>query len=60
LKNSGLVKIAEIWEIENVHQNGDRRLYGFLLQSFFDHFPVGDFFNSHACQCRAQRAREIS
>jgi hypothetical protein len=26
LKNSGLVKIAEIWEIENVYQNGDRRL----------------------------------
>jgi hypothetical protein len=26
LKNSGFVKIAEIWEIENVYQNGDRRL----------------------------------
>jgi hypothetical protein len=26
LKNSRFVKIAEIWEIENVYQNGDRRL----------------------------------
>jgi hypothetical protein len=26
LKNSCFVKIAEIWEIENVCQNGDRRL----------------------------------
>jgi hypothetical protein len=26
LKNSCFVKIAGIWEIENVYQNGDRRL----------------------------------
>jgi len=26
LKNSGFVKMAEIWEIANVYQNGDRRL----------------------------------
>jgi hypothetical protein len=26
LKNSRFVKIAGIWEIENVYQNGDRRL----------------------------------
>jgi hypothetical protein len=26
LKNSSFVKIAGIWEIENVYQNGDRRL----------------------------------
>jgi hypothetical protein len=47
LKNCIFVKIAGIWEIENVYQNGDRRLLGFLLQSFFDHFPASEFFNSH-------------
>jgi hypothetical protein len=26
LKNSRFVKIAGIWDIENVYQNGDRRL----------------------------------
>jgi acyl carrier protein phosphodiesterase len=39
--------MAEIWDIENVYQNEDRRLSGFLLQSFFDHFLVSEFFNSH-------------
>jgi len=47
LKNSGFGTIAEIWEIENVYQNGDRRLWSFLLQSFFDRFPENEFFNSH-------------
>jgi hypothetical protein len=42
------LKIAEILGIENVYQNSDRRLWGFLLQSFFDHFLVSEFFNSHA------------
>jgi hypothetical protein len=41
--------MAGIWDIQNVYQNGDRRLSGFLLQSFFDHFPASEFFNSHAC-----------
>jgi hypothetical protein len=40
--------MAGIWEIENVYQNEDRRLWGFLLQSFFDHFPASEFFNSHS------------
>jgi hypothetical protein len=48
LKNSCFVKMAGFWEIENVFQNGDRHLLGFLLQSFFDHFPVIECFNTHA------------
>jgi hypothetical protein len=39
--------MAEIWGIENVYQNGDHRFKGFLSQSFFDDFPVKEFFNSH-------------
>ena len=27
----------------------NRRLWGFLLRIVFDHFPVSEFFNSHAC-----------
>jgi hypothetical protein len=46
-----------LW-IENVHPNGESRLYGFLTQSFFDHFPEVEFFNSHAI-CR-QHADEKS
>jgi len=46
LKTPVSSKIAEIWKIENVYQNGDRRLWGFLLKSFFDHFPVNEFFNT--------------
>ena len=48
LKNSCFLKTARFWETENVCQNGDRRLESFLLQSFFDHFPVSAFFNTHA------------
>jgi hypothetical protein len=49
LKNSLFLKTAKIWGIENVHPNGESRLYGFLTQSFFDQFPEVEFFNSHAC-----------
>jgi hypothetical protein len=42
-------KIAEILGIETIHQNKDRRLYGFLLRSVFEHFRVIEFFNSHVC-----------
>jgi len=41
------MKIVEILGIENVHQSRDRRLQDFLLQSFFEHFLVSEFFNSH-------------
>jgi hypothetical protein len=34
--------------IENVHPNVESRLYGFLTQSFFDHFPEVEFSNSHS------------
>ncbi len=47
LKKSSLAKRAEIWEIENVYQFGDRRLWGFLSQSFFCEFSAKEFFNSH-------------
>jgi hypothetical protein len=47
LKNSCFAKMAEIWDIENVYQNGDRRSWGFLSQSFFGDFRVSEFFNSH-------------
>jgi len=47
LKNSLFVKIAKILGVENVCQNRDRRLWGFLLQSFFDRVLVSEFFNSH-------------
>jgi len=47
LKNSSLVGTAEILGLENVYQNRDRRLSGFLLQSFFDLFLLSEFFNSH-------------
>jgi len=47
LKKSLFLKTAEILRIENVYQNRDRRLWGFLLQSFFDDFLSNDFFNSH-------------
>jgi hypothetical protein len=47
LKNSLFPEIAEILEMENVYQNRDRRLWSFLLLSFFDGFPVSEFFNSH-------------
>jgi hypothetical protein len=48
LKKSAFLKIVEILGIQNVYQNRDRRLWGFLLQSFFDHFLVSEFFNSHS------------
>jgi len=48
LKNSCFVKTAEIWQIENVRQNGHRRLLGFLLQSFFCECSANEFFNRHA------------
>ena len=42
------VKIAETWEIENVYQTEIVVLWGFLLQSCFDQFPVSEFFHCHA------------
>ena len=48
LKNSILVKTAKIRGIQNVQENRERRLQGFLLQSFFSQFSVNEFFNSHA------------
>jgi hypothetical protein len=44
LKNSILLKITEIWGIENVYPNGESRLEGFLMQTIFGHFPVSEFF----------------
>jgi hypothetical protein len=35
LKNSCFVKIAGIWEIENVYQSGDRRFVGPPIAKFF-------------------------
>jgi hypothetical protein len=46
LKKSIFLKTAEIWGIENVYEKRERRLYGFLLQSFSPHFLVSEFFNS--------------
>jgi len=48
LKKSFLRKIVEISGIQNVYQSGDRRLWGSLLQSFFDSFLLSEFFNSHS------------
>jgi hypothetical protein len=48
LKKSLFLKTAEIRGIENVQQNGDRRLWGILAQSFFGQFLEIEFFNSHA------------
>jgi hypothetical protein len=47
LKNSIFSKTPEIWGIENVQKNRESRLSGFLEQSFFEHFLVSEFFNSH-------------
>jgi len=47
VENSLFVKIAKILGIENVCQDRDRRLWGLLMQSFFDRFLVSEFFNSH-------------
>jgi hypothetical protein len=47
LKNSTFLKTAEICGIENVYANQESRLWGFLMQSFFGHFLVIEFFNSH-------------
>jgi len=44
LKNSIFLEIAEIWGIENVYEKRERRLLGFLLQSFFGHFLASEFF----------------
>jgi hypothetical protein len=60
LKKSAFLKIGEILGIENVYQNRGRRLWGFLLRSFFDHFLVSEFFNSHACFRQLWKAPEIS
>jgi len=49
LKNSVFLEIAEIWGIENVYEKRERRLLGFLLQSFFGHFLASEFFNSKGC-----------
>jgi hypothetical protein len=48
LKNSCFAKTGEIWEIEDVYQDGDRRLQGFLARSFSTDFSACEFFNSHA------------
>jgi hypothetical protein len=42
-------KTAEISGIENVYPRRERRLQGFLTQSFSDHFSGSEFFNSHNC-----------
>jgi hypothetical protein len=47
LKNSIFVKTTKFWGIQNVQENRERRLEGFLLQSFFSQFSVNEFFNSH-------------
>ena len=52
LKKSRFLKTAEILRIENVYENRDRRLWSFLLRSFFDDFLLNEFFNSHACYCQ--------
>jgi hypothetical protein len=48
LKNSIFLETAKIWGIENVQENSESRLWGFLAQSFFDQFWKIEFFNSHA------------
>jgi len=49
LKKSVFLKTAKISGIENVYPRRERRLWGFLTQSFSEHFSRSEFFNSHAC-----------
>jgi hypothetical protein len=49
LKKSVFRKTGKISEIENVYPRCERRLKGFLTQSFSEHFSGSEFFNSHAC-----------
>jgi hypothetical protein len=39
----------QIWGIENVSENRERRLYGILTRFYFCEFLGREFFNSHAC-----------
>ena len=47
LKNSIFFKAAKIWGMEMPRKTEKAVLWGFLLQSFFGHFLVSEFFNSH-------------
>jgi hypothetical protein len=37
----------QIWGIENVSENRERRLYGILTRFYFCEFLGREFFNSH-------------
>jgi hypothetical protein len=47
LKKSVFRKTAKISGIENVYPRRERRLQGFLTQSFSGHFSGSEFFKSH-------------
>jgi hypothetical protein len=47
LKKSGFLRTAKISGIEHVYPRRERRLQGFLTQSFSEHFSGSEFFNNH-------------
>jgi hypothetical protein len=47
LKNSLSLQNDQIWGIENVSENRERRLYGILTRFYFCEFLGREFFNNH-------------